>query len=161
MLRDPSSLPRFKHLAKLAKVLLLIPHSNSYCESVFSTIRKICTDGRHNLGKDAAKGHASTSVYKDTTTIRNNLIGILITKINIFGRRKIQCYEWEPPKQVITHAKSVTYTTLKARRDAANRDLKIYDGCPRRRQPEITLSCFSIIRMRMVKMPAVLIPSKT
>ncbi len=39
LLRDPSSgLPRFKHLAKLAKVLLFIPHSNSYCESVFSTI---------------------------------------------------------------------------------------------------------------------------
>ena len=115
-----SGLPRFKHLAKLAKVLLLIPHSNAYCESVFSTIRKICTTGRHNLGKDAAKGHASTSVYKDTTSIRNNLLGILITKINIFGRRKIQCYEWEPPKQVISHAKSVTYTNLKARRDAAN-----------------------------------------
>ena len=61
-----------------------------------------------NLGKDTAKGHASTSVYKDTTTIRNNLIGILITKINIFGRRKSQCYECKPSKQVITHAKSVT-----------------------------------------------------
>lgn len=115
-----SGLPRFKHLAKLAKVLLLIPHSNAYCESVFSTISKICTTGRHNLGKDAAKGHASTSVYKDTTSIINNLLGILITKINIFGRRKIQCYELEPPKQVISHAKSVTYTNLKARRDAAN-----------------------------------------
>ncbi len=37
LLRDPSSgLPRFKHLAKLAKVF-------------FSTIRKICTDGSITL----------------------------------------------------------------------------------------------------------------
>ena len=39
---------RFKHLAEFVKILLLIPHDNSYCESIFSTIRKICTDGRHN-----------------------------------------------------------------------------------------------------------------
>ena len=121
LLKDPfSGLPRFQHLSKLAKVLLLIPHSNAYCESVFSTIGKICTDGRHNLGKDAKKGHASTSVYKDTTSIRNNLLGILITKINVFGRQKLKCYEWGPPKQVIAHAKSVTYTDLKARREAKN-----------------------------------------
>ena len=33
--------PRFKHLAELAKFPFLILHSNSYCESIFSTIRKI------------------------------------------------------------------------------------------------------------------------
>ena len=110
--------PRFQHLAHLAKFLLLIPHSNSFCESVFSTIRKICSDGRHNLGKDATLGHASTSVYNATTSIRNNLLGILIPKINIFWKRKLACYEWEPTNKVITTAKSVTYKNLQARRQA-------------------------------------------
>ena len=27
--------PRFKHLEEFGKVLLLIPHSNSYCESIY------------------------------------------------------------------------------------------------------------------------------
>ena len=47
-----SGRPRFKYLAELAKFLLLISHSNSYCESILSGIGKIFTDGRHNLGKD-------------------------------------------------------------------------------------------------------------
>ena len=29
--------------------LLLIPHSNSYCESIFSAVKKIYTVARHNL----------------------------------------------------------------------------------------------------------------
>ena len=35
----------FKHLAEFANFIFLIPCSNSYCEIIFSTIRKICTDG--------------------------------------------------------------------------------------------------------------------
>ena len=38
------------------KFLLLIPHSNAYCESIFSTVKKICTNERHNLGKDPTDG---------------------------------------------------------------------------------------------------------
>ena len=34
---------RFKHLAEFAKFLFPVPHSNSYYESIFTTIRKICT----------------------------------------------------------------------------------------------------------------------
>ena len=60
--------------------------------SIFNTVRKICTDGRHNLGKDAMQGHPSTNVYTETISIRNNLLGILIPKINIFGK-KLACYE--------------------------------------------------------------------
>ena len=56
-----SAQPYFKHLAEFAKFLLLILHSNSYCGSIFSTTRKICTDGCHNLVKDAKQGHPSTS----------------------------------------------------------------------------------------------------
>ena len=42
---------RFKYLAEFPKFLLLISHSNSYCESILSGIGKIVTDGCHNLGK--------------------------------------------------------------------------------------------------------------
>ena len=77
-IKDPySGLPRFPVLVQLARVLLLIPHSNAYCESVFSTVRKIYTDGTHNSGKNATQGHAATSVYNDTTEIRNTLTGVL------------------------------------------------------------------------------------
>ena len=40
--------PKFKHPPKLVKFLLLIPHSTAYCEIVFSTVKKICTDDRHD-----------------------------------------------------------------------------------------------------------------
>ena len=89
----------FKNLVEFAKFLFLIPHinsycenSNSYCESIFSTLRKIYTDGRHNLHKDATQGHTSTSVYTEATSIKDNLLGILISKINILGK-KFACYE--------------------------------------------------------------------
>ena len=59
----------FKHLVQFAKFLLLIAHSNPYCESIFSTIRKICTEGCHNIGKDATQGCTSNSVYTETTPI--------------------------------------------------------------------------------------------
>ena len=36
-----SGQPCFKHLAESARFLLVIPHSNSYCESIFNTTRKI------------------------------------------------------------------------------------------------------------------------
>ena len=53
-------------------------------KSIFSTVKKICTDDKHNLSKDPTEGHANTSVYQSTTGIRNNLGGLLITKVNIF-----------------------------------------------------------------------------
>ena len=88
-----SNQPCFKHLAEFAKFLPLIPHSNSYCESIFSTIRKIFTVGRHKLGKDTTQGHASTSVYTEKTSIRKYLLGILIPKIYIFVKKNLACYE--------------------------------------------------------------------
>ena len=38
------------------------------------------------------QGHAFTSVYMETTSIRNNLHGVLIPKTNIFGKNKLECY---------------------------------------------------------------------
>ena len=107
----------------------MIPHSNFYCQSILSTIRKICTDARHNLEKDATQGHASTNVYTETTSIRNNLLGILMPKINIFGKKKLAYCEWEPTKSILAQVKSATYKILQARKKqqqqaAANEDAK-------------------------------------
>ena len=89
-------------------------------------MRKICTDGHNNLGKYATQGNASTSVYTETTSIRNNLLGILIPKINIFGKKKLACYELEPIKSILAPAKSATYKNFQARKKqqqaAANED---------------------------------------
>ena len=106
--------PRFPNLSKLARFLLLIPHSNSFCEGVFNTVKKILTDSRHNLGKDVIRGHAHSSVYEDETGVRNNLVGLLIAKINIFKQQQIICYEWQPSKQLLKSAKSATYRNLTA-----------------------------------------------
>ena len=73
------------------KFLLLIPHSNAHCESIFFTVKKICTNDRQNLDKDPTEGHASTSVYQSKTGIGSNLVGLLITKVNIFLKQGIKC----------------------------------------------------------------------
>ena len=96
--------------------------------SIFSTIRKICTDGRHNLGKDATQDHATISVYTEATSIGNNFLGILIPKINVFGK-KSPCYECEPLKSLLAQAKPLTYKNLHKRKKqqqqtAANEDPK-------------------------------------
>ena len=90
--------------------------NNSYCESIFSTTRKNCTDGWYNLVKDAKQGHTSTSGYTETTSISNNIFDILTSKINIFRKKKLACYEWEPAKSILAQAKSETYKNLHARK---------------------------------------------
>ena len=76
-----TQIPRFSNLARF---LLLIPHSNSFCDSVFSTVKKILTDSKQNLGKDIVGRDAHSRVYESETGIRNNLVGLIIPKINIF-----------------------------------------------------------------------------
>ena len=104
----------WNEIAKLVKFLLLIPHSNAYCAycgSIFSTVKKICTGDRHK------EGQASTSVYQSTTGIRNNLVSLLITKVNIFLKHCIKCYEWKPSGKVVKSTKSVRYKNLTLRKD--------------------------------------------
>ena len=101
----------------------MIPRSNLFCEGKFSTIRKIYTDSRHSLGKDATQGHAFSSLYTETISMRNNLLVILMPKINIFGKKKLACYEWEPTKSVFAQVKSATYRlgNLQARKNNNNK----------------------------------------
>ena len=91
----------FPNLSNLARFLLLISHSNSFFEGVFSTVKQILTNSRQNLGKDVRKGHAHSRAYEDRTGIRNNLVGLLITKINVFKQQNIKCFEWQPSKAMM------------------------------------------------------------
>ena len=109
-----TGIQRFPNLSTLARFLLLIPHSNAFCKGVLSTVRKILTDSRYNFGKDVKKGHAHSSVYETETGIRNNLVGLLISKINVFKQQNIKCYLWEPSKTLMKTAKSITYQNLSA-----------------------------------------------
>ena len=79
-----TQIPRFPNLSNLAGFLLLLHYNNPFCEVVFSTVKKIPTDSRCNLGKNIVGGHAPSSVYESETGIRNNLTGLLIVRINIF-----------------------------------------------------------------------------
>ena len=109
--------PRFKHLKELEKFLLLISHSKSYYGSIFCTIRSALTVAI-TLGKDdTAPGHPSTSVNTKTTST------------NIFGKKKLACYEWDPTKSILAQAKSATYKNLQTNKKqqqqvAANEDLQ-------------------------------------
>ena len=54
-------------------------------------------------------------MFTEAISIRNNLLGILIPKINIFGKKKLTCYEWEPTKSIHAQAKFATYKNLQTR----------------------------------------------
>ena len=60
------------------------------------------------------RGHAHSSVYETETGIRNNLFGLLISKLNVFKQQNIKCYQREPSKTVMKTAKSITYQNLSA-----------------------------------------------
>ena len=60
--------------------------------------------------------HASISVYTETTLITKEFLGILISKTNIFGKKKLACYKWEPSKSILAQAKSTIYKNLQAKK---------------------------------------------
>ena len=62
--------------------LVLTPHSNSFCEIIFSTVKEILTETRKNLGNDVVE------------CIRNNVLAFLIAKLNIFKQQEVVCYQW-------------------------------------------------------------------
>ena len=53
----------------------------------------------------------------ETKSIRNNLLGILIPKINIFGINiwKLAYYERKPTNSILAQTKSATYKNFQAR----------------------------------------------
>ena len=84
---NANGLPRFGRLAHVAKVVLLIPHSNAGEERVFSMVRKNKTDFRPNLGLD--------------TTLSSLLTVKLATHE--------PCHKYKPEQSVVKRSKKVTW----------------------------------------------------
>ena len=70
---------RFCMLAKVAKVVLTIPHSNAGEERVFSMIRKIRRDDRGRMN------------------LQGTLSSLLTVKMNMPETKECPCYLFDPP----------------------------------------------------------------
>ena len=86
-LKAPDGNPRFNRLSKIAKVVLVIPHSNAQEERIFSMVRKNKTCFRPNLDP------------------KGTLSSILTVKL----ATKQECHHYEPTKEVLNKAKSATW----------------------------------------------------
>ena len=78
----------FKHLEEFAKFIFLIPRGNSYCEIIFSTIRKICTDGSEAVTGGVLKNFVNFSVFLEKVflkilqiSLENNALNSLVNNI--------------------------------------------------------------------------------
>jgi hypothetical protein len=106
-LKDPATGKQlYPNLCKLVMHVLLLLHRNSFCETLFSIVKKMTTDMRSQLGR-GKEGHASDSVYKDVHGIKNTLCGLLTSKINVF--KGTNCHEWKPTGDLLASCKSATY----------------------------------------------------
>eukprot|EP00731_Ephydatia_muelleri_P025315 Em0017g398a len=79
-LKAPDGNPRFNRLSKIAKVVLVIPHSNAQEERIFSMVRKNKTCFRPNLDP------------------KGTLSSILTVKL----ATKQECHQYEPTKEINT-----------------------------------------------------------
>jgi hypothetical protein len=106
-LKDPATGKQlYPNLCKLVMHVLLLLHRNSFCETLFSIVKKMITDMRSQLGR-GKEGHASDSVYKDVHGVKNTLCGLLTSKINVF--KGTNCHEWKPTGDLLASCKSATY----------------------------------------------------
>lgn len=92
----PDGSYQFSHLAKVAKLVLVIPHSNAEEERVFSMVTKNKTAFRPNLKLDGT------------------LCSILQVKLGIPDSREQPCHKYEPSKSVLQTAKTATTLYNKA-----------------------------------------------
>ena len=88
-LTDVNGKLMFGLLAKVAKLVLILPHSNADEECVFSLVRKNKTAFRANL------------------SLETTLPSILHCKVNAFSHLK--CYEYSPSHCVLQKAKQATW----------------------------------------------------
>ena len=84
--------PRYKTLSKLAKLILVLPHSNAEEERAFSIIRKNKTCFRGNLD------------------INRTLSAIMTIKKN----SSTPCFQYQPSNEVVKSSKKVTWEFNKA-----------------------------------------------
>ena len=83
--------PRFLLLSKIASLVLTLPHSNADAERVFSLVR---------LNKTA---------FRNSLSLDGTLSSILTVKLAL-PESKVKCYAFEPPKEVVTKSKKVTWS---------------------------------------------------
>ena len=88
-LKDVNGKLMFGLLSKVAKLVLVLPHSNADKERVFILVRKNKTPFRANLSLDMT------------------FPSILHCKVNGFSN--IKCFEYEPSQNVLRNAKSATW----------------------------------------------------
>ena len=89
---------RFKLLSKVARLVLVLPHSNASSEIIFSLVKKNKTVFRPSLSMDKTLG--------SVLSVRTN--------------QKVPCYKFQPPPSLLKKAKkalrSTTNNTLKSKR---------------------------------------------
>ena len=85
-MKNPDGTVRFAKLAKVALLVLIIPHSNAQEERVFSMVTKNKTAFRPNL----------------------RLGGTLSSILTVKQANPEPCHKYEPPKEVIETAKKAT-----------------------------------------------------
>lgn len=78
---------RYKRLSEVAKLVLIIPHSNAGEERVFSMIRK------------------NKTAFRPSMNVDGTLSSVLTMKMAI----PEPCHTFEPPKEVVANAKKATY----------------------------------------------------
>ena len=86
---------RFCRLAKVARLVLTIPHSNAGEERVFSVIRKIRRDDRANL------------------QLHGTLSSLVTVKLNLPETKTHPCYAFQPSKTLLQQAKKRHHSTIK------------------------------------------------
>lgn len=88
-LKDVNGKVKFGLLSEVAKLVLVLPHSNADEERIFSIIRKNKTPFRSNL------------------SLKTTLPNILQCKVNMFSHTK--CYEYQPSPKTLQNAKHATW----------------------------------------------------
>ena len=84
-----TNLPRFRHLMKVAELILVLPHSNAEKERLFSIVRKNKTESRSSMN------------------LSGTLSSILAMKTS-FPESTIPCSRWQPDDALLMKAKGAT-----------------------------------------------------
>lgn len=81
-----TTMKRFKHIVKVAEIVIVIPHSNAEQERIFSIVRKNKTDARSSL------------------SMEGTLFSILTVKSH-YPESSVPCFKWKPDTEVLELAK--------------------------------------------------------
>ena len=84
-----TNLPQFRHLMKVAELILVLPHSNAEEERLFSIVRKNKTESRSSMN------------------LSGTLSSILAMKTS-FPESTIPCSRWQPDDALLMKAKGAT-----------------------------------------------------